>query len=232
MSRSRRWASSSVSCGRSARSASMTPKLTPLPPCTAMPAGLSSTSSLSSSYTMARLSCSPSAVPGRAGSPGGATRTGGMRMRSPSCSAQLRVGAATVDAHLALADEAIQPAARHSRQLPLQAIVQALAGLVLADLVVLHAGARFARLGRGCGVLGVRHCFYNDLEYTLRVVRQVRTRQWLAAMAAARLVGPLKPRPSLGPPRSRQLRRTPYITEVRSERRRLSSPKVTFPSAC
>ena len=91
------------------------------------------------------------------------------------------------------------------------------------------------RVSRGSGadrgVLGVRHCFYNGLEYTLCVVRQVRTRQWLAAMAAARLVGPLKPRPSLGPPRPRQLRRTPHITEFRSERRRLSSPKVTFPSA-
>ncbi len=85
----------------------------------------------------------------------------------PELHAQLRVGTATVDAHLALADEAKQPAARHSRQLALQTIVQALAGLVLADLVVLHAGARFARLGRGRGVLGVRHCFYNDPEYTL-----------------------------------------------------------------
>ena len=38
-----------VSSGRAARSASMTPKLTPLPPCTATPAGLSMTSSRGSS---------------------------------------------------------------------------------------------------------------------------------------------------------------------------------------
>ena len=84
----------------------MTPKLTPLPPCTAMPAGLSSTSSLSSSYTMARLSCSPSAAPGRAGSPGAAHAHRRDTDAVPELHAQLRVGTATVDAHFALADQA------------------------------------------------------------------------------------------------------------------------------
>ena len=45
VSRSSRCTSSSDSSGRTARSASMTPKLSPLPPWTARPAGLSSTSS-------------------------------------------------------------------------------------------------------------------------------------------------------------------------------------------
>src|SRR5882672_5011936 len=58
VSRSSRCTSSSASRGRSARSASMTPRLRPLPPWTAMPAGLSSAMRFLSSNTIAWRNCS------------------------------------------------------------------------------------------------------------------------------------------------------------------------------
>ena len=71
-------------CGRAARSCSITPKLTPLPPCTATPAGLSMTSSASSSNRIGNPGSRPRGRPARR--PARAVRTGGMRIRSPACS--------------------------------------------------------------------------------------------------------------------------------------------------
>ena len=88
VSRSRRWASSRKrASGRIARSDSITPCATPLPPCTARPAGLSMATSASSSRRMGSLKCGAGT-----GSPRAATRTGGTRMRSP---AAIRSEAAT-----------------------------------------------------------------------------------------------------------------------------------------
>ena len=64
----------------------MTPKLTPLPPCTATPAGLSMASSQSSSNSTGNSRGGTGAAAARS-----ATRTGGTRTSSPACT---RVSAA------------------------------------------------------------------------------------------------------------------------------------------
>ena len=95
VSRSRRWASSSsFACGRAARSDSITPKLTPLPPCTATPEGLSMTSSAASSYTIGNSA--GFAVIWRCR----ATRTGGRRTLSPGLQAIVGLDPAAVDPDL------------------------------------------------------------------------------------------------------------------------------------
>ena len=80
MSRSSRCASSrDLACGRAARIDSMTPKLTPLPPWTARPEGLSITKSASPRTPPADRAVSAARLRS-------AVRTGGMRTRSPGCS--------------------------------------------------------------------------------------------------------------------------------------------------
>ncbi len=88
VSRSRRCTSSRKrASGRSARKPSMTPKLNPLPPCTAVPEGLLSTRMWSSSYKMTSVSAATFCKFGEmASSSRSATRTGGIRTMSPSSS--------------------------------------------------------------------------------------------------------------------------------------------------
>ncbi|KAG0737573.1 hypothetical protein G6F57_022709 [Rhizopus arrhizus] len=80
VSRSSRCTSSrNLASGRAARNCSITPNDTPLPPCTATPAGLSTTSKASSSNTIGN------SAPGTGrGLPGSGNRRGGMRTISPS----------------------------------------------------------------------------------------------------------------------------------------------------
>ena len=106
-----------ISSGRSARSVSITPKLTPLPPCTATPAGLSSTRSRSSSWTIGRADALAERRRGLAGlEPPAAGRTGGMRILSSTLRRVSGSGALAVHAHLALADDAVDAAARDAAQ--------------------------------------------------------------------------------------------------------------------
>lgn len=88
VSRSRRCTSSrNRASGRNARSPSMTPKLNPLPPCTAVPEGLFSTRIWSSSYKMTSANAATFCKCGdTASSSRSATRTGGMRTSSPASS--------------------------------------------------------------------------------------------------------------------------------------------------
>lgn len=73
--------------GRNARKPSITPKLKPLPPCTAVPEGLFSTGIWSSSYKMTSASAATFCRCGEtASSSRSATRTGGIRTSSPASS--------------------------------------------------------------------------------------------------------------------------------------------------
>ena len=145
VSRSRRCTSSRNSSGRQARSASITPKLTPLPPCTAIPAGLSITMSRSSSWMMAWAMRAVRSVEGA---------RGGLRQHPYRGDAHLvaerepGLGACplAVHPHLALADDAVHAAARHPAQALVDVVVQPLAGLILGDLEVLHFGANLERI--------------------------------------------------------------------------------------
>ena len=84
VSRSRRCTSSSVSRGLAARRHSITPKLMPLPPCTAMPGGLSITSRCLSWEMIEPSTRSARLVDGCRGSSPASIRTGGRRISSPS----------------------------------------------------------------------------------------------------------------------------------------------------
>ena len=127
MSRSSRWTSSrNLAFGRCARSCSMTPKLMPLPPWTATPAGLSMHSRASSSSTTGtsrRVRGGPFARPccdtHRAA---GATRRRPARRYSG-------FDAAAVDPHLAAAQDPVDMALRHAFEYADQEIVDALAPL-------------------------------------------------------------------------------------------------------
>ena len=82
VSRSSRCTSSrNLACGRAARSYSMTPKLTPLPPWTATPDGLSITSRAASSNDRPATRAAAASTASCS-----ATRTGGIRTRSPTAS--------------------------------------------------------------------------------------------------------------------------------------------------
>ncbi|SUB32199.1 Uncharacterised protein [Neisseria gonorrhoeae] len=81
---SKRWTNSKYfASGRARRNCSITPKLTPLPPCTATPEGLLTTSSASSSYTTSNARAGTAARLSD-GISFSATRTGGIRTVSPS----------------------------------------------------------------------------------------------------------------------------------------------------
>src|SRR3989344_4045871 len=98
VSRSSRCTSSrNLEAGRAWRSCSITPKLTPLPPCTATPAGLS----------MA-IRCSSSS-------------------RMGNSHAGVGTHAAFVDAHLAAADDAVDMRFRHTFQVAYQKVIEPLA---------------------------------------------------------------------------------------------------------
>ena len=74
------------------------------------------------------------------GAPSGSSRTGGTRTLSLSVEPLRRVGALAVDAHLALAHQAVDAAARHRAEEPQQELVEALPGLVLGSISMwLHA---------------------------------------------------------------------------------------------
>ena len=109
-------------CGRARRNCSMTPKLTPEPPCTATPAGLSMASRCSSSSRTANS---------RGGTAASASGRGRAHRRHAHLVAQRQPrvgrGAALVDAHLARADDAVDVGLGHALQHAEQEVVQPLA---------------------------------------------------------------------------------------------------------
>ena len=84
--------------GRARRSCSITPKLTPLPPCTATPAGLSMAMQV---LVLEQRPGIRAPAPARSASAGSAMRTGGTRTTSPSASRVSARGAALVHPHFA-----------------------------------------------------------------------------------------------------------------------------------
>ncbi len=153
VSRSRRCTSSRLSRGRDARSASITPKLTPLPPCTARPAGLSMTSTCLSSKAMACSNQPHQAV----------RRTAGLRVRVDAHRRQaqlvallnsiLGLDALSIHAHFSLAQQPIDAAARHGLPDLEQEVVDALAGLPRRSR---HGSVTAASGARGTGAGSVR----------------------------------------------------------------------------
>ena len=111
---------------------------------------------------------------------------------------QARFGprALAVHAHLALADHAVDAAARQVAQALLHVVIEALPGLLGAHLAVLDGGANFGDFRLGQGILGVRHCFYNGLWSILRGSSATRTRQWWWPTVAARFSWTSESRPS------------------------------------
>jgi hypothetical protein len=97
-----------TACGRAWRSCSITPKLTPLPPCTATPAGLAMASRCSSSSSTEIHAPGPAAR--RWARPGASAARGSHRLRPHGC----RPGAALVDAHFAAADDAVDVRLGHA----------------------------------------------------------------------------------------------------------------------
>ena len=86
---------------------------------------------------------STSSAEGLPGSAAGRTRTGGMRIRSLRLQPGRRIRPLAVHPHLALADHAVDAAARHVPEALVHEVVEALSGLVLGDLEVLDGGAGF-----------------------------------------------------------------------------------------
>ena len=151
----------------------MTPKLMPLPPCTATPAGLSSTSSLSSSLMIG--ACND--VLRARGHTLGLSR---LRLRFDAdrrhahCVALLqpllRPGALAVHAHLAFAHDAEDAGARNTGQQPHQELVQARAAASESTSrwhTAVPDWARFGPLWLGHLNLFVRYCFYSGLASIL-----------------------------------------------------------------
>ena len=97
--------------GRAWRSCSITPKLTPLPPCTATPAGLSMASRCSSSNSTGIRAPAP---PRRRRLGFGPLRTGGTRTVVARPHAGVGRGPALVDAHLAATDDAVDMGLGHA----------------------------------------------------------------------------------------------------------------------
>ena len=80
---------------------------------------------------------------------------------------QRRVGAATVDAHLALAHQTVHAAARDSAEEPHQELVQTPPGLVFANLDVAYALPLRLTQGSRHRNLTVTYCFYSALGIIL-----------------------------------------------------------------
>ena len=108
----------------------MTPKLTPLPPWTATPAGLSMTSNASSSNTTRKPRLAPGGWTAR-------LREHGSHRRNPHAIPRpepvSRVDPAAVYPHLASPQEAIHVAARHPLQRPEEKVIDALRGVSFTD---------------------------------------------------------------------------------------------------
>jgi hypothetical protein len=142
----------------------MTPKLTPLPPCTATPAGLSMTSSCGSSYTTAPVTLSTSAL----GALRGGRLLAGTHRRDPHDVVRLQprlgFGAFAIDPDLALADHAENMAPGHVLEDSSEEVVETLprAPLIDGDLEHLErrTGLHGACLWRGNVGWFVTSCFH------------------------------------------------------------------------
>ena len=137
----------------------MTPELMPLPPCTAMPAGLLITSRpLVLDAGWRASTCSTS----RGGNPGDFAGRLGRRLHAHRRHAQhvarrnahFAADPLAVEPHLALAQQPEQPRARHARQQARQHLVDAAAGILGAHGFDAHRGAltRRRRSGEACSV--------------------------------------------------------------------------------
>src|SRR5262249_21388169 len=78
--------------------------------------------------------------------------------------AQLWANAAAVHPHFTFANDPVYAAPGDRAEAPLETVVEALAGLVLTHLEMLHFGAGSAGISCRHGVFFVRHCFYNGLS--------------------------------------------------------------------